>query len=124
MGQVFYRDWQPNSFQDPTYNPSGANPPLESWQPTPIVNLPRQPIEWYDNRLTWPGFYLANLQAGGYTLDELYPYPVADLAYRFAPAEPIRRDVFNMLYARRRGANVSGEAPIQNVYTGVHDEGF
>ena len=121
---VYYRDWTPGSFQDPTYNPRGAQPQLESWQKTPVVNLPMQPIDYYDNRLSWPGFYLANMQHQGYTLDELYPYPIADLAYRFAPAEPIRRDVFNMLAARRRSPDVSGEAPTQNVYTGTHSEGF
>lgn len=123
--QVFYRDWTPGSFQDPTYNPQGALPQLESVYPYVPQELPHQPRNWYDNRLSAPEFYLANLQGAGYTsAREFYPYPVSDEYLRFAPEQPVRYDTFNMLAQRALSPNVYGTAPTNGVYTGVSDIGY
>lgn len=123
MGIVAYRDWTPGSFQDPTYQEQGAIPQLESWTPNVPRSLPMQPEAYFDNRLGWPDFYLANLQRHGYTLDELYPYPKAIPESFYAPAQPVRYDVYSQLAARARGANVAGAAPTRGIYTGVADIG-
>ena len=125
MGQVFYRDWTPGSFQDPTYNPNGAKLQLESKFAYVPKELPMQPQVGYDNRLSPPEFYLANVQEDGYTsAREFYPYPVSDEYLRFAPEQPVRYDTFNMLAQRALSPNVYGTAPTKNVYTGVSDIGY
>lgn len=123
MGQVFYRDWSPGSFQDPTYNQRGALLPLESWHTYSKPDLPLQPDAYFDNRLSAPEFYLANIQ-GEYTADELIFYPRADDAYRFAPEQPVRRDVFMQLAQRTNSPNIVGQAPTRGVYTGINDLGY
>lgn len=125
MGQVFYRDWTPGSFADPTYNPRGAMPELESKYAYVPRELPFQPGPYFDNRITAPHFYEANIQENGYTLAEQFqPYPVSDEALRFAPEQPVRYDVYNQLAQRQRGPNVTGQAPTRGVYTGVSDIGY
>lgn len=125
MGQVFYRDWTPGSFQDPTYNERNAITSIESWTPYVPRELPLQPNPTFDNRLTPPDFYLANIQEYGYTVArEFEPNPIADEAYRFAPEQPIRRDTFAQLSQRVTPAYVAGAAPTRGVYTGINDLGY
>lgn len=125
MGQVFYRDWSPGTFQDPTYNPRGAEPELESMYAYVPINLPFQPGPYYDNRLTAPNFYEGFVQDNAYTLaEEFTPYPVSDESLRFAPEQPVRYDVFNMLSQRLNSPNVTGSAPTRGVYTGIQDIGY
>ena len=121
MGIVFYRDWTPGAFRDPTYNPQGAQPQLESWQSNVPKPLPFQPVSFYDNRASWPDFYLANIQRGGYTTDELYPYPYAQNTAWYAPPQPIREDLFNQLAVRSQHRPVAGQAPTRGIYTGTTD---
>lgn len=124
MGQVFYRDWVPGSFQDPTYNEAGAKPIIEGMTPYIPRNLPYQPVEYYDNRLSPVSFYLANVQSG-YTKairDDFYP--VSDEAYRFAPEQPVRYDTFSQGAQKMLSPNVSGSAPTRGVYTGRNDLGY
>ena len=122
MGQVFYREWTPSEF-DPTYNQNGALPQLESVTPNVPKELPHQPQHYYDNRLGVPSFYLANIQ-DGYTIDTKIFYPVGDDAYRFAPEQPVRRDVFAQLSQRVTPAYVAGQAPTKGVYTCIPDLGY
>lgn len=125
MGQVFYRNWTPGSFNDPTYNVAGAAPALESVSPNIPRELPMQPQEYYDNRLSAQQSYLAFVQEDGYTLArEFRPYPVADEAYRFAPEQPVRYDTFSQGAQRMLSPNVSGAAPTRGVYTGRNDLGY
>lgn len=125
MGQVFYRDWTPGSFRDPTYNPNGAMPELESMYAYVPVSLPFQPGPYFDNRITVPHFYEGFVQDNEYTLAEAFqPYPVSDEAIRFAPEQPVRYDTYNQLAQRRRGPTVHGDAPTKGVYTGVADIGY
>lgn len=123
MGQVFYRDWNPYTTNDPTYNVNGSLPPLESVSPHIPRELPHQPIHYYDNRVTAPEFYAAFIE-NDYTLAGRIFYPVSDEAYRFAPAEPIRQDVFNQLAQKAQSRTVVGQAPTQGIYTGIHDLGY
>jgi hypothetical protein len=124
MGQVFYREWTPGAVPDVTYNIAGALPEVESWTAySPPRDVPFQPEAFYDNRRSPAAYYLANLQRQGYTLDELYPYPRATDGSWFAPAQPIRADIFNQLAVRARGQNVAGAAPTKGIYTGVSDIG-
>ena len=125
MGQVFYRDWTPGSFNDPTYNESGAKPQLEGMTPSIPRNLPFQPSEYYDNRLSAQRSYLAFVQEDGYTTArEFNPNPVADEALRFAPEQPVRYDIFSQGAQRALSPNVSGSAPTKGVYTGRNDLGY
>ena len=125
MGQVFYRDWTPGSFQDPTYQVQGAIPELEGMVPYIPKALPFQPQTYVDNRLSAPSFYLAHVQETGYTeADEFTEMPISDLAYRFAPEQPIRADVFNQLSQRWGSPTVSGSAPTHGIYTGLSDAGY
>lgn len=123
MGQVFYRSWTPGSFQDPTYNVNGAIPELESLTSNIPRELPKQPETFYDNRIGSAFYYLANIQ-GDYTAAGRIFYPVSDEAYRFAPAEPIRSDVFNQMVQKTSSPNVVGQAPTQGIYTGLNDLGY
>lgn len=104
----------------PQYNPVGRNF-TENSLPYVPRELPMQPEAYYDNRLSYPSSYLANIQAKGYTIAELYPYPIADEALRFAPAEPIRKDTFDMLTQRYNSPNVTAQAPTKGVWTGLPD---
>lgn len=125
MGQVFFRDWTPGDFQDPTYNPVGSQMSLESWQANVPRELPYQPIDFYDNRLSAPEFYPAFVQDYEYTdaiRDDLYP--VSDEAYRFAPEQPVRYDVYNQLAQRALSPTTTGQAPTRGVYTGLQDLGY
>jgi len=125
MGQVFYRDWTPGSFRDPSYNPVGAEPELEGMYAYVPVSLPFQPGPYYDNRLTAPQFYEGFVQPHGYTIAHRFePYPVSDEALRFAPEQPIRYDVYNQLAQRKNGRTVTGNAPTNGVYTGVSEIGY
>ena len=121
MGQVYYRDWTPGRQQDPTYNPVGSYLLVESWHSTPIRELPQQPNTYYDNRLSPAEFYLANVQEG-YTVAIEPQYPHSDLAYRFAPAEPIRADVFAQMAQKWTGPTVAGTAPNRGIYSGFQNE--
>ena len=117
----FYLDWTPGSFQDPTYNPGNQVPMVTDWNFYVPKTLPAQPNAYFDNRVTPPSFYLANIQRQGYTTDELYPYPVAAPEDFYSPAQPVRYDVFNQLKSIRMSPAVSGEAPTQGIYTGTQD---
>lgn len=120
-----YIDWTPGSFQDPTYNESGAKPILEGMTAYIPRNLPYQPVEYYDNRLSPQSSYLAFVQEEGYTVArEFNPNPVADEAYRFAPEQPVRYDTFSQGAVRWGSPTVSGSAPTRGVYTGTNDLGY
>ncbi len=121
MGQVYYRDWDPQAQNDITYNLNGSTPDLESWHKTPVTTLPLQPNRIIDNRPSWPYSMLANIQKMGYTVDRLIFYPVADTHLRYAPEQPIRKDIYEMLTARKQGRTVSGFAPTRSIYTGTED---
>lgn len=124
MGQVFYRDWTPGSFQDPTYNSNGAELNIESWKTYTKPDLPLQPISYYDNRLGVPEFYLANIQDDYTVAIRDDAYPESNDLYYFSPAQPIRYDVYSQLVQKTSGQAVAGNAPTRGIYTGLNDLGY
>ncbi len=120
-GHPIYLSFDPTiNGPEPQYNPNGRSITENMIDYIPR-ELPKQPQAYYDNRRSPAEFYVANIQAKGYTLAELYPYPIADEALRFAPAEPIRKDTFDMLTQRANSPNVAGQSPTKGVWTGLPD---
>lgn len=61
--------------------------------------------------------------SGGPTIAYRIFYPQANTILYAAPWQPVRYDVYNQILSKAKNSTVSGTAPTQAIYTGVHSDG-
>ena len=127
IGHPIYMDYDPTS--EPVYNqPNLRNQDTAAASSTQYdykQGNPYQPTKFWDNRSGLGPYaismYMRYKHNAPYLANRIF-YPESNRNQWFAPAEPVRSDVFNTAIARPFHSVVAGEAPYRGIYTGIYEQ--